>query len=329
MLAIDVGYSAVKVITDKGESVLFSSHVAPFVDRGIAQIGSQKHIKIGSKTFITGNANLDHDLKTDEELHGSEEWEALMARAFYEVFLLGGSPAGGEVVDMVVECLGVGLPFQQYRDEKIAALQSRKEFSFEVDGTPFVVKVEDVKVFPQGFAMIGNVDDPEELNDAGFLDIGFYTLDVVLTRGGSVVHDKCHSQDLGVHRIYEQLRKSCSSKCGKMAVSDHEIKKVLEQGGFKFKGKWVSFVEERDAFLREHVAEIKNYLQGYWRNQFDFLERLVIGGGGAVLLEPFLKQQSAEEGDGSLRMAGIPCEIVNDPVFGNANGFMRCMQQGV
>lgn len=112
--------------------------------------------------------------------------------------------------------LGTGLPFDYWQAQKKAFreyLMQRKLVKFQYAGIPYEIRIQDVQVYPQGYAsIVENIQDYKEPHY--IIDLGSYSMEAVCVADKIPVMTKSGSIDQNVGLIYgmdmikRELRKS-------------------------------------------------------------------------------------------------------------------------
>lgn len=309
MLAIDIGYSQVKMVDEKGEKYLFSSFVErEYVDPNKSVNDDPSIITIGDE-FFRAKETSRASLNMSPDYHGSTEWHALMGKAFYEY-----AKDNDLGTEFKMPSLGIGLPIGQRTRAKVEELESIKRFEFSAGKTPYVVEFEKVYCFPQGAVMLQNVGYDED-ECIGLIDIGYKTLDLMVLDGCEVVPEFTKSIDKGAFLVIQNARKVCEDKFAR-GFTDRSILKLLSTKQIFVNKKTWKMGTEITPILEGFWKDVLREVQAVWGDEIELMHRVVIGGGGALLLEGQVK-------NGLPRTSTVPAA---DPVFGNALGYITSMQ---
>lgn len=310
MIAIDIGYSAVKAISENGTRVCFPSVVAP----------ATEDLLNGAISNI-----LKHSVKTN----GQEYWvgEAAMQSSSAIATLSREKPA--EIHDMLIataayllnaqegETLAVGLPISYYRGQRQELhrrLLMLNDF-VTVDNNPTKrISFGSVKVFPQALGALFLQD----LQDGfiGVIDIGFLTTDYLLfdVRQGQPIPilEACGSIEIGVSQVHQRLATVFHAKSGinlPIYMQNKAVDKSLRGETLVVAGKEIDLSREIKQICRETTRQIEEAVKSRWRDKIDFVQQVVGIGGGMELLKPYFTLPQLM--------------VIPDPVFANAEGFLK------
>lgn len=259
----------------------------------------------GQKYLVGKNASDGFaKLNVSPEFHGGPTWKVLLVWAFYQAMK---HRTGNE---LVLDKLGLGLPYSQHRKPLIEKIKSMQEFSFQVDGRDYLVTAKETTVLPQGAAIIANFENTEEA--VGILDIGYYTLDMVLLRDQRIVRDKSRSTNDGIHLLAEEARKMIRAQFPEvLEVPDAAVMRFLSKGGLKISGVYHDCASVVEQLLAVHAQKIIARAKTAWETDLPLMEATYLVGGGAALL--------AQHFNGGLHSI----RVIEDPEFGNALGYMK------
>lgn len=127
--------------------------------------------------------------------------------------------------------LAAGLPIKWLEEQAGAFrkyLLQKKEVVFRCNGTHFHVKIEDVEVYAQGFAVIAeNLRDYQGFNIV--VDIGNGTMNVIFVVDGVPDSTRYYTERFGVDCCVIEMRSELTNKVHSV-VDDLIVKKVLKDG---------------------------------------------------------------------------------------------------
>ncbi len=185
--------------------------------------------------------------------------------------------------------LAVGLPpehFSSLRDI-FKSYFCRGQVNYAYNDITISIVIRNVLVFPQAFAAIAPraqemVDTPR----AFIIDIGGYTTDVLLIRGGVPDLQFCRSLEDGVITMYNSIISQTGAKHD-LLIDEEHINAVMEN-------KRTTLPESVQAFIREAVkAHANDILYQLRELKVDLRANPAIFiGGGALLLREHLEKSS-------------------------------------
>lgn len=195
--------------------------------------------------------------------------------------------------------LAVGLPPEHYPTQKDSFKQyffrNGNDWEFKFNDKSFKVHLENVYVFPQAWAAAATKPSfLKEYSTTYVIDIGGYTVDVLLLKSGRADMSCCHSFDLGIIPMSARIINRINTERGTSLRDDH-IVDVLT-------GRKTILEEEDKEYIKkaaeDHVRKIMNTLQESSINLLT--DPAIFIGGGALILQssilasPAVKSQFVE-----------------------------------
>ncbi len=190
--------------------------------------------------------------------------------------------------DMILQAvLPVGLPPKHYgalykKFEDYFKGRGIQQFAYK--GISYKVEITDVSAFPQDYAAAMTVyQQIAEYNKVITVDIGGFTLDYLLIRGGRPDLSVCDSLEKGVIKLYNDISSRINSEKD-ILLDDTDIDRIIRGEGTDFDGEIVrivenmtkTFVDDILGTLRERGLDLKTGC-------------VVFIGGGAMLLKEYLE----------------------------------------
>ena len=127
--------------------------------------------------------------------------------------------------------IAAGLPLAGFGREKKSFREylrpSSQPVSFQFEGVPYKVTIEDVKLFPQGYSAL--MIHPELLRDEPsvlLMDIGGWTVDLMRIDNAIPAADTAHSLELGMIRCVDDIREQVRRETG-LSLTDAQIENML------------------------------------------------------------------------------------------------------
>lgn len=316
LLAVDVGYSQVKAVDGQDNKILFPSFVDRASSRGIELGGGFDETQMtcggickGKSYLVGGKSSVSLSLAKD--FHGSPEWYVLMCNTLYEIL----RRQKGEAKELKLDYLGIGVPLDERTPEKIQEMEKFTTFEFSVAEVDYKATVNKVVVFPQGMAMLQTVGfDPDE--EIGLIDIGYNTLDIMILDSGSLVNGSNRSLPLGINIVLKRIIDSFAKKTKGAKLSDRHAQKILRTKKKSYGRETISMANEVKEETEYYWDRLTKEIKPFW-GDIKLLDRVVVGGGGAILLGDVFKDKLSAE---------INVEIMDDPVFGNVTGYMKSLR---
>jgi plasmid segregation protein ParM len=301
--AIDIGYSYVKIGDDNNEYIQFPSLIQEWVSDGIDLDDSPSILSLNDKNLLVGNIEEGGRLLTTKDFHGSFEWLALMCWSFYLLC------KKYETNMLSLDKLGLGLPYFQFREELRNKLGKRKKFSFSVDKEDYVITTNSIIIAPQGAVIMS---DYGKEKDVGIIDIGYYTLDIVLMKKGRIISRRSVSRNEGIHEVYKDLDRLLNSRFGWPSIDFDHLTRIIKDKEIPFEGDMVDMREEIDSFLFSYANRIVKIIKDLWGSDLDFLNSIYVAGGGAELLKGHFSDKRFK--------------VVNNPQYANLKGFLKILE---
>ena len=220
-----------------------------------------------------------------------------------------GLPAEGSVT------LAAGLPLARYgRDKKLFTeylLRNGQPVSFLFEGERYKVKIENVKLFPQGYSAIAI--HPELVKDEPsvlLMDIGGWTVDLMRLDNNVPNAATCRSLELGMIRCMDEIQEQVRRDTG-LSVTDAQVERILA-------GKPCSMdPEARKLIQRQGRLYTERLISAAMEAGFDLrtLPVILMGGGAATVM------RNVSERDGLCRAFLLEDDKVN------AEGYERILSQ--
>jgi hypothetical protein len=309
ILGVDIGYGYTKSYFSKNgfnnqdffSFDLFPTAVSKFIPR-TTFTAQRKVITVNGEDFIVGDTALREGIglintrRTD--FVGSSAYCAVLAYALTKTL---------KAPDILV----LGLPPGQYNKEYSASLISYiHSVNVRTSDDGDIRFPKNIKFIPQGagiyfsYVRSGNADDLNK--KVAVIDVGYYTLDTLFFVKGKYVENFARSHQLGVSKIYEQVKKEFCSTYRTFIKNDETVERLLFDGKVNVAGKEYTLDTSSivDSYNSEALSLIGNYIE-----ELPDEADLVIAGGGGVR---FLKNNSF----GKINI--IP---VNNPQHANARGY--------
>ncbi|MCL6596788.1 MAG: ParM/StbA family protein [Firmicutes bacterium] len=321
-MSVDVGYGYTKGLAS-GRAVSFPSVVRPAQTADIGVGARPRGYMVSVRR--DGEADLYEVGELALVMGGRRSWETRAAsRPDYAILALTAMRLAGAAggVD-----LGVGLPLELYlsREER-EALKARLtglEGFVSVDDAPeAVIRVDRVRVFPQGAAAYSAAVAGEPAlvrGTVGVVDVGYRTTDylVMVPRGEGAIPDRSRlgSVQVGVGEAFEAVAKAVGRERATMLSSAAVERAVLTRTPLRL---WGETVDLAAALQREYDRlgqEVAEHLRRVWEDALPDMAALLVCGGGGVALYPRLAELTPV------------ARLVPEPVTANAAGYSVLLAQ--
>ena len=295
-IGVDHGYAAMKTAHCSFPSGLAEYEHEPYTQKNVLCYDGKYYV-VGS-----GRQPLQQDKTVDENYY------LLTLAAIAKEIAYRNAPTTTPVI------LAAGLPLTSFGREKKAfrayLLREGKPVSFSYEGISYETSVQDVKLFPQGYAAILQHSDLLNEPSVVLADIGGWTVDIMRLDNRIPNAATCRSLELGMIRcldeISEQIRRGLDLSMtaaqiesvlrGDASHVNEDAKKIIYQEAERYTKRLLSAIAESGLDVRAMPA--------------------VFLGGGATLLK-----HHASAADGLCR------PIILDDVCLNAKGYERLTER--
>jgi len=317
-VGIDIGYSSVKTVAGPDRLVTFPSVVGT-PDRARFAVNSTDGQVIidlpGEGSWLVGEGAITQsrfvDRREDRGWIASGAYRRLMLAAFTDA-------TAATWCELVVV---TGLPVAFYSADKDAlrdrflghhrvAREGRRAQTFQVT---------ECRVIPQPFGALL----AEALNDqgrivsqdlatgaVGVIDIGGKTTNLLSVNRLAEIGRETASIDLGAWDVARAVREYLADHCPNLELRDHQVIDAIIKRHVKYFGTAVNLGDVIDATLEPMADQVIAQATQLW-NGAAGLEAILVAGGGALLLGPYLARSFPH------------VRVVNNPVFANALGYWR------
>jgi len=315
-IGLDIGYSAVKAVAGD-RRVTFPSAVgtpdkARFSLNGTNAIIllQPDHVQVGQEAILQSRF-----LNRREDRHWieSDEWYSLFLAALSEL-------TTATAVDLRIV---TGLPVAFYADRDAVRDRILGEHRTQREGRHAqVFKVTEARVIPQPFGCLlaatlgdggGVVDQGLATGAVGIIDIGGKTTNLLSVNRLSEISRETASVNVGAWDVVRAVRNWLGDHCPDLELRDHQVIEAIIAHQVKYYGEPVDLAEVVEATLEPLAAQVLASATQLW-NGAAALEAILVSGGGALLLGPYIKAHFRH------------ARIVDDPTFANALGYWRFAQ---
>lgn len=317
-LAIDIGYRATKARTAKNK-IIFSSAVGTS-DTARFSLGSNSDTVIshGGNTYLVGDGAVKQSaiLSREEGRHWykSKEYMILFYAAFASLH-----DVGTKSIEVIT-----GLPVAFLDDSEKLKQIITGEHQFSCNGQKFNVRIDKVTVIPQPFGTLidlalddkGNGKDQSILSGTvGIIDCGGKTTNFLEVSSLNEISKSTTSINMGGWDVVRLLREYLLREYPDRDFKDHEISETLESGSITYYGETIDVSSTVTKISETLASAVASTATQRW-NSGAHLDKIILTGGGAHLINATLKKLYRH------------CEVVNDPVFANVNGYLKLASYG-
>ena len=287
IMGIDHGYYAIKT-----RHFSFPAGVTAYTHEPYTL---KNTLQIGGKYYVCGTGR--QPILRDKTVN--DNYYILTLAAIAMELRCRGLPAENSVT------LAAGLPLARYgRDKKPFTeylLRNGQPVSFLFEGERYKVKIESVKLFPQGYSAIAI--HPELVKDEPsvlLMDIGGWTVDLMRLDNNVPNAATCRSLELGMIRCMDEIQEQVRRDTG-LSVTDAQVERILA-------GKPCSMDEEaRKLIQRQGRLYTERLISAAMEAGFDLrtLPVILMGGGAATVM------RNVSERDGLCRAFLLEDDKVN------------------
>lgn len=325
-MAVDVGFGRVKGAASNNRRVNFPSVVGEFrpvrFTSGMEGNDPIEHLAIeyNKKRWFVGESALKQSTPqatVDMERTVSEEGITLLLGAM------------ANLVEQTPQRLNlvVGLPVMHYGKLKQKYYDAVYDTHFVDILKPSgallaraILIVEGVKVLPQPLGTLFHVllNERGELTDTrlatgkiGIIDIGYNTLDLARADSLEFIDPRSTSfSGIGMFSAFQALSNELYKNLG-VEIPPERLEPLIRDGEVKIAGRRVEIGEYKKAAFWAASDQILSRVKSVWPDRWE-LDRILITGGGAVLLGEYLAAEFKQQ-----------AQIVSSPVFANVSGYLK------
>lgn len=274
------------VSVDLGNSQIKTPSTVPFTS-GIINHGSEKPsfatdmLLYQDKYYSLSGTRLPYQQdKTD-----SEEWTALLLFAIARELQVQG-------VDTLMPhiALALGLPPQHFalREKAESFYRNLSPMTFYYNGKRLMLYIDRVFIYPQGLAAVAPIITNFTGNPLTYIvDIGGYTVDVLLLRHGRIDMTCCRSFNNGVIELINDIQSIGEAKYNTVLDEEH-IRQAL--------------IHPNESYVPDPLkVEMTNRAQSYSQKIISKLSEMkidlkinpvIILGGGSILIKQYLSKMN-------------------------------------
>lgn len=289
VIAIDVGYSHVKAVSQEGRIVI-PSVVAPARELSLTEFAQktgyavtiQKSGSAPQKYFVGELAIKEGQGATftiDREKHKHPNHDILVLTV---AKLLGAEPGA---------TLVAGLPIAYYKSQRDHLIKHFEQLEAEVstgNGEPKKISFSKVIIYPQGAGALLKAPLLSSTGTVLLVDVGQKTTDYVTAE---IVNDVvrpiaslCGSVETGVSSVYDAFAVEFQALTGSPISPVRVIEIVRGNGMVIFNGKEYDFRSTIQNIKNSVGRSIFDQVQAALGERFNFLSRIYLAGGGANAL---------------------------------------------
>jgi hypothetical protein len=148
----------------------------------------------------------------------------------------------------------------------------------------------------------------------GVIDIGGKTTNLLSVDRLAEIGRETESVSVGAWDVVRAVRSYLAHRCPNLELRDHQIVEAIVSRQLRYYGQQVDLKPVVDAALEPMANQVIAQATQLW-NGGAGLDAILVAGGGALLLGPFVKAHFRH------------ARIVTDPVFANAEGYWKLAQR--
>ena len=317
-IGLDVGYSATKAVSGKRQvafpSVCGTPDKARFSLNGSDAIvlTHPSHVQVGEGAIAQSRfLNRREDRRWTE----SDEWYSLALASLTE--LTTATRADLRIV--------TGLPVAFYSDKAQVRDRLLGEHRVQREGRRAqVLRVSDCRVIPQPFGALlaATLDNRGRITDnglasgaVGVIDCGGKTTNLLSVNRLAEIGRETASVNVGAWDAVRAVRGYLADNYPDLDLRDHQIVDAIIARQVRYYGDPVDLTAAVEAALEPLADQVLAEATQLW-NGGAALDAVLVSGGGALLLGPYVKAHFRH------------ARVVSEPVFANALGFWRFAQRG-
>jgi plasmid segregation protein ParM len=315
---LDVGYSHTKAVAGERRahfpSVVGTPDKARFSLNGNANsiiLQEPQAVAVGEGAVM--QSRFLHR-REDRRWIESPEWYALALAAMTEL-----STAHWAELRIVT-----GLPVAFFDDRALVRDRLLGEHRTQREGRGGqVFKVLDCRVIPQPFGALlaACLDDRGRVADTdlatgrvGIIDVGGKTTNLLAVHRLSEISRETASVSAGAWDAVRGLRDYLARDYPDLDLRDHELVEAIKAREIRYYGEPIDLGPVLDSILEPLAEQVIAQAGQLWNGAAN-LDAILVSGGGALLLAPYIKRHFRH------------ARAVADPVFANAVGFWRFAQR--
>jgi hypothetical protein len=318
-LAIDIGFSSIKVAGAYGLTLKFPTAIAAY-NKPQVEFGesSKKPVFFNGRYYLVGDDAIgEQDVKYSLEIDFLIEYSPLFIYKAIEMVENGAYGYGQNRINEI----SLGLPIEYYRSKMFDLWKKAEKFEVNKRTFSFFSEIKDGKVrciHPQGGGILvdyiaRNNINPEYSKEKGFvLDIGFNTVIVVAFDEGytGVSENSKQYSKLGISRIAEDLSQKIAREYGIDDETKIETAEILLKKSIKNYGKTIDLSGYIAEAMSNYMESIMLRLQSDYERKLRQSDKLIIAGGGAYYIKNNLPERYKDMSF-----------VIDLPEFSNARGF--------
>ena len=160
----------------------------------------------------------------------------------------------------------------------------------------------------------GRQAEADARTPVGVIDIGGKTTNLLSVDRLAEIGRETESVSIGAWDVVRAVRSFLADRCPNLELRDHQVVEAIVSRQVRYYGESVDLSLVVDAALEPMANQVIAQATQLW-NGGAGLDAILVAGGGALLLGPFLKAHFRH------------ARIVSEPVFANAEGYWKLAQR--
>jgi len=317
-LGLDLGYSAVKAVAGQRRKTFPSVVGTPEVAR--FSLGEQEesivltvpaHVMVGRCAMAQSRF-----------VNRREDRAWIESTEYYHLFLASLTEITSATAADLLLVTGLPLAFFGDREDLRSRLIGTHKVTREGRHAQ-MFRVAECRVIPQPFGALlatalddrGRIADREmATGSVGVIDVGGKTTNLLSVRRLAEIGRQTESISVGAWDIVRAVRGYLTDHCPNLELRDHQVSEAILARQVRYYGKPVDLSPIVEDALQPMANQVIAQATQLW-NGGASLDAILVAGGGALLLGPFIKAYFRH------------ARIVADPVFANAEGYWKLAQR--
>lgn len=217
--------------------------------------------------------------------------------------------------DTVHMTLATGLPVDHMRSASALKDLFTGQHVIQNDRVHYVANITRVYVMPQPYGTLyrqmlkpdGTLNRHYQFERTGIVDVGTYTIDMILDDDGEYVDARSGSVEAGVHTVYDAIE-TAYERDQNQKPSYKDVMQGVRTGAIRIRGDLVFFEEVHKKAVKDLAEATLGLAARIWEAGTD-IDVIFLTGGGASLIAEAFKQKYPQS------------EIVEDAPTANAQGY--------
>lgn len=325
-IAVDVGYSSVKAVSEYGNRIIFPSFIAPATELNLAElsqfpIGHLVKVKPfgGAETsYFVGDLALKEgyevEFTMEREKHLNHTHDIFLLTA--ACLLLNSAKKPFESFDPVN--LAVGLPivyFARQKDELKLHLQNLSATVSVDNSEPCMIEFNEILVYPQAAGALYKVPELPQSGLVALIDVGYKTTDYLVVEVDPKIRPVSKlsgTVEIGIFTLYSAVAKEYERQTGGTLDWNYVLRAVKDEE-ITFRGKVIDLRETIRSVKEETARIIAGRVLAAWNKTADIIKVIYLAGGGVLELKELVTLLPA-------------AKIIPEPQWANAEGFLSALQ---